>query len=156
MKRIFFAALFAMLAGLAATPGISEQAKTDPAAVLETMFEWWNGAFHEEGSFTMEAFAEHFTEDSRMYINGSLRAEGVEDLARHFQRIQAEVDHVEIVLPFEEGFSAGNKTFTSHFVRARDDGEESLERVMGWAEVRGGRLALISFLSVPVEDATTR
>jgi len=153
MRKTVSIALLAIVAGFAASPGCAAESDSDPAAVLEGMFRWWNGAFHQEGSFTSEAFAEHFTEDTRMFINGSLRAEGVEDLARHFQRIQAQVDHVEIVLPFEEGFSAGDKTFTSHFVRARNDGEESLERVMGWAEIRGGRLALINFLSLPIEDS---
>jgi len=155
MKQIlFFVFAVAIVTGLPAT-GLTEEGEADPQSVLVDMFTWWNEAFHEPDGFGVEAFREHFTKDTRMIINGSFRAEGVEDLAEHFQRIQAEVDEVEIVLPFKEGFSAGNKTFTYHTVRARNDGAESVEQVMGWAEVRDGKLAVINFLSVEnVPEAT--
>jgi len=151
MKCNVIAAVVAVVTVALPGAAAAEEDARDPQAVLVDMFTWWNAAFHESDGFTAQAFRRHFTEDARMIINGSLRAEGVESLAKHFTRIRERVDDVEIVLPFKEAFSAGNKTFTYHKVRARNDGEETIERVMGWAEIRGGKLAVINFLSV--EDA---
>ena len=120
---------------------------------VSKMFLWWNAAFKDPQGFTPEAFAQHFTEDAVMRINGTTRAKGVVNLAARFRKIQASVQAVEIRVPFVEAFSSpdGSKVFTYHLEDAIEDGKPSHSLVMGYAEIRGGRIALINFLSMPGE-----
>ena len=111
------------------------------------MFAWWNGAIQDPNGFTEAAFRRHFTEQAAIVINGQERVRGIKPLVAHFKRIQASVESVEIVLPFEEGFESGNRIFTYHLIRARQDGVDSLSHVMGYAIVEDGRIALVDFLS---------
>lgn len=131
------------------TPVAVPAESTRPGDVLIGMFEWWNEAYHDPDGFTPEAFARYYTEDSVMLINGNLRGVGPVALARHFRNIQAATEDVEIVLPFDQAFSAGNRTFTSHLVRSRRDGVEHRERVVGYALITDGRIALINFVGTP-------
>ena len=86
-----------------------------------------------------------------MRINGKERCVGVEDLAKHFRDIQARTEMVVIDLPFLDEFSSasGDRIFTHHFVRAREHGKESRERVMGFAAIKDGKISLINFVSIP-------
>lgn len=115
---------------------------------LEAMFQWWNNAFADRDGFTPENLGRFFTSDCVMKINGQIRAEGLAGLAARFQTVQSEVDHVEIHLPFEEGFEAGDRIFTHHLVSARKGAASFGERVMGYAILRDGKLALLDFLSI--------
>jgi len=115
---------------------------------LEAMFHWWNDAFTDHNSFTPENLGMFFTPDCVMKINGEIRADGLAGLAARFQTVQREVDHVEIHLPFEEGFAVGDRIFTHHLVSARKGDAAFGERVMGYAILRDGKLALIDFLSI--------
>jgi ketosteroid isomerase-like protein len=58
---------------------------------------------------------------------------------------------VVIDLPFIDEFrsASGDQIFTHHFVRAREDGKDSRERVMGYATIRDGKIALLNFISIP-------
>jgi hypothetical protein len=58
---------------------------------------------------------------------------------------------VVIDLPFIDEFASptGDRIFTHHFVRAREHGQDSRERVMGYASISGGKISLINFVSVP-------
>jgi len=84
-------------------------------------------------------------------INGKDRCKGLEDLARHFRKIQAQTEMVAIELPFIDEFTSadGARIFTHHIVRAREHGKDSRERVMGYATIENGKIALINFVSVP-------
>jgi ketosteroid isomerase-like protein len=86
-----------------------------------------------------------------MRINGKDRCKGVEDLAQHFRDIKARTELVAIDLPFIDEFSSasGDRIFTHHFVRAREKGKDSRERVMGYASINEGKISLINFVSVP-------
>ncbi|HEY0745658.1 MAG TPA: nuclear transport factor 2 family protein [Steroidobacteraceae bacterium] len=123
-------------------------AEADP---LVAMFVWWNAAYQQKAGFTAEAFARHFTPDAVMRINGEDRSKGVEDLAQHFRDIKARTELVVIDLPFIDEFSSasGDRIFTHHFVRAREKGKDSRERVMGYASINDGKISLINFVSVP-------
>jgi ketosteroid isomerase-like protein len=136
---------FAVRAGEGAKPA---DGKPDP---LVAMFIWWNAAYQQKDGFTAEAFARYFTKDAVMRINGKDRSKGVEDLAAHFRDIQAKTEMVVIDLPFIDEFSSprGDRIFTHHFVRAREHGEDSRERVMGYASIKGGKISLINFVSIP-------
>lgn len=118
---------------------------------LVAMFIWWNAAYQRKDGFTAEAFGRHFTPDAVMRINGRDRCKGLADLAQHFRAIQASTEMVVIDLPFIDEFTSpdGHRIFTHHFVRAREHGKDSRERVMGYATVRDGKIALINFVSVP-------
>lgn len=115
---------------------------------LEAMFHWWNNAFADRNAYIPENLGVFFTSDCVMKINGEVRAEGLTALAARFRTVQREVDHVEIHLPFEEGFAVGDRIFTHHLVSARKHDATMGERVMGYAVLRDGKLALVDFLSV--------
>ena len=138
--------LASRLGGGAATAVAAD--KQDP---LVAMFVWWNAAYQRKDGFTAEAFGRYFTADAVMRINGKDRCQGLEDLASHFRDIQARTDMVVIDLPFIDEFTSpeGDRIFTHHFVRAREHGEDSRERVMGYAAIRDHKIALINFVSIP-------
>lgn len=118
--------------------------------LVARMFVWWNAAFKDPEGFTPEAFGRYFTEDAVMRINGTNRAQGLTDLAARFRMIQKAVDAVEIKVPFVEAFSSpdGSKIFTYHLEEAVEKGKPSHSMVMGYVEVRGGKIALVNFMSV--------
>jgi ketosteroid isomerase-like protein len=133
--------------------GPSRIARADPPDPLVKMFVWWNAAYKQKDGFTAEAFSRYFTADAVMRINGKDRCRGVEDLAQHFRDIQARTEMVAIELPFLDEFTSpdGDRIFTHHFVRAREHGKDSRERVMGFVTVKNGKISLINFVSVPEE-----
>ncbi len=139
------------LAVLVLLPVVHLKAKGASPDPLVAMFEWWNAAYKDPNGFTPEAFGRYFTPDAVMRINGSDRSRGLVDLARHFRSIQAETDLVVIELPFIDEFKSarGDQIFTHHFVRAREHGKASRERVMGYATIRNGKIALLNFVSIP-------
>ncbi|MCC5863019.1 MAG: DUF885 domain-containing protein [Gammaproteobacteria bacterium] len=138
-------------AWLLVTPVFAAAEPPRPGDVLVGMFEWWNEAYQDPEGFTPEAFARFFDDDAVMVINGNARGPGPVAIARHFRAIQAAVDEVEILLPFREGFDEGARSFTYHYTRAEVDGETRYSRVMGYALVRNGRIALIDFINLPIE-----
>jgi hypothetical protein len=142
-------AALVLCGGLCAGPGVAAPAAApDP---LVAMFIWWNAAYKQPEGFTAQAFGRYFTPDAVMRINGKDRCAGLEDLAQHFRKIQADTEMVVIDLPFIDEFSSpnGDRIFTHHFVRAREHGKDSRERVMGYASIRDGKISLINFVSVP-------
>jgi hypothetical protein len=138
----------AMLVASAAPIAASAADKPDP---LVAMFVWWNAAYKQKDGFTAESFSRYFTPDAVMRINGKDRSVGVRDLAQHFRDIQARTEMVVIDLPFIDEFASpsGDRIFTHHFVRARENGKDSRERVMGFAAIKDGKISLINFVSVP-------
>ncbi|MDA5193456.1 nuclear transport factor 2 family protein [Govanella unica] len=153
VKKILLALIMMSgLAGAVATPAAAA-AKNDP---LVAMFVWWNSAYKQQDGFTTEAFAKYFTPDAIMRINGRDSAKGPTDLAAHFRKIQERTQAVEIILPFIDEFTngKGDRIFTHHFVTATEDGKDSKERVMGYASIRNGKISLINFVSVPVDETS--
>lgn len=126
-------------------------ARADAPDPLVAMFVWWNAAYQQKDGFTAASFSRFFTPDAVMRINGKDRSKGVADLAQHFRAIQASTEMVVIDLPFIDEFTsaAGDRIFTHHFVRAREHGKDSRERVMGYATIKHGKIALINFVSIP-------
>jgi len=153
MKKILSAAI-----ALAVVPILAPAAATTPHIfsapskddVVSRMFVWWNAAFKDPKGFTPEAFGRFFTDDAVMRINGTNRAKGLVDLAARFRTIQGKVEAVEIKVPFVEAFSSpdGSKIFTYHLEEAIEGGKPSHSMVMGYAEIRGGKIALVNFLSM--------
>ncbi len=127
-----------------AMPAVAAEAGNN---ALERMFAWWNKAIQQPDGFTEAAFRRYFTEDAAIVVNRKERVRGIGPMVKHFKRIQASVDYVEIILPFEEGFESGDRIFTYHRIRAREGGVESLSHVMGYAVVENGRISLVDFLS---------
>jgi len=149
IKRRVVAAGVCLVMGL-----LSSGLNAAPAArhdVLTDMFVWWNAAYKQKDGFTEAAFAKYFTADAILRVNGSDRSKGLKDLAAHFRDIQKRTEMVEIELPFIDEFTSGNGKFifTHHIVKARENGTDSAERVMGYAAVRDGKISLINFVSVP-------
>jgi len=129
----------------------SRSARADTPDPLVAMFVWWNSAYKQKDGFTAQSFSRYFTPDAVMRINGKERCRGLDDLAQHFRDIQAKTEMVVIDLPFIDEFASpnGDRIFTHHFVRAREHGQDSRERVMGYASIQDGKISLINFVSVP-------
>jgi len=123
--------------------------------VLIDMFDWWNSAYKQPDGFTEQAFARYFTADAVLRVNGVDRCKGLAQWTAHFREIQAKTEIVVIQLPFIDEFESpsGDRIFTHHLIKAREHGKESWERVMAYAVVRDGRIALIN--EVSVADAAT-
>ena len=148
------AAATAMVFAIAATllgSVASRTARADTPDPLVAMFVWWNSAYKQKDGFTAQSFSRYFTPDAVMRINGKDRCRGLENLAQHFRDIQAKTEMVVIDLPFIDEFTSpnGDRIFTHHFVRAREHGQDSRERVMGYASIKDGKISLINFVSVP-------
>ena len=153
MKRIRFTwPVIALVVATATLASFSSRAaRADTPDPLVAMFVWWNAAYKQKDGFTAESFSRYFTPDAVMRINGKDRCSGLEDLAQHFRDIQARTEMVVIDLPFLDEFTSpnGDRIFTHHFVRAREHGKNSRERVMGYASIKDGKISLINFVSVP-------
>ncbi len=147
--------LLVAIAVLSFGPARWNQARAAEADPLVAMFVWWNAAYKDPHGFTAEAFGRYFTPDAVMRINGSDRSKGLADLAQHFRAIQAKTQMVVIDLPFIDEFTSarGDKIFTHHFVRSREDGKDSRDRVMGYVTIRDGKISLINFVSIPDDPA---
>jgi ketosteroid isomerase-like protein len=147
-RRTIAAGACLLLGLLIAGIGAAAAARHD---ILVDMFVWWNAAYKQKDGFTEAAFSKYFTDDAILRVNGSDRSKGLKDLAAHFRDIQGRTEMVEIELPFIDEFTSpgGDRIFTHHFVKAREKGQESLERVMGYAAIRDGKISLINFVSVP-------
>jgi ketosteroid isomerase-like protein len=154
-KLVSWTAALALAVMLA--PAAVGTARADTSDPLVAMFVWWNSAYKQKDGFTAQSFSRYFTADAVMRINGKDRCHGVADLAQHFRDIQAKTEMVVIDLPFIDEFSSpsGDRIFTHHFVRARENGQDSRERVMGYASIRDGKISLINFVSVadPLPEA---
>jgi hypothetical protein len=123
---------------------------------LTEMFTWWNQAFKTPGAFTPDAFRRFFTEDATIVLNGKQSSKGIAAMTAQFQKIQRETSAVEIVLPFREGFVSGDKIFTYHFIRSVRDGTPGCLRVMGYAVMRQGKIALVNLLRIPEDLSQTQ
>ena len=145
-KRTVVITLALCLAQLPAWVGAS----TAHQDVLIDMFAWWNSAYKHSDGFTEKAFARYFTPDAVLRENGEERCKGLAQWAAHFREIQAKTEMVEIQLPFIDEFESplGDRIFTHHLIKARESGKESWERVMGYAVVRDGKIAILNFVSV--------
>lgn len=154
MKKFLVTAVaLAILPAVAATPlRAAEKTFSHPVAEdpVARMFQWWNAAFKDPEGFTPEAFGRHFTEDAVMRINGTNRAQGLVDMAARFRMIQKRVQSVEIKVPFVEAFSSpdGSKIFTYHLEESVENGKVNHGMVMGYVEMRDGKIALVNFMSV--------
>ncbi len=152
-RRLSVASIAIAMAVFGLGSGLPNRARAAEADPLVAMFVWWNTAYKDPRGFTAEAFGRYFTPDAVMRINGSDRSKGLADLAQHFRDIQAKTQMVVIDLPFIDEFTSarGDQIFTHHFVRARENGKDSRERVMGYATIRDGKISLLNFVSIPAD-----
>jgi len=152
-RRLSVASIAIAMAVFGLGSGLPNRASAAEADPLVAMFVWWNAAYKDPRGFTAEAFGRYFTPDAVMRINGSDRSKGLADLAQHFRDIQAKTQMVVIDLPFIDEFTSarGDQIFTHHFVRARENGKDSRERVMGYATIRDGKISLLNFVSIPAD-----
>lgn len=132
---------------------VPTSAADTPSNVLVDMFTWWNKAYKMAGSYTPEAFGKYFTKDAVMIIDGSVRAAGLDQFSRNFNRIQGSVDSVTIQMPPIESFQEGDRIFTYHRELVHDKGQDGVGYVMGYAVVRDGKIARIDFVNMDEEDA---
>ena len=140
-----FAAAATPAPAAAPVPSTASAAKGDDA--LSRMFDWWNAAYKVKGSFTADAFRQHFTDDGQLILNGRVSIHNVQEWAEHFQAIQSKVDEVEIVLPFLAEFQQGNQIYTYHLIRSRDKGKVACEIAAGHGVLRGGKIASLTLVS---------
>lgn len=142
---------------LADTPNTERFSAPVADDVVTRMFDWWNEAMKSPDRLTPEAFGRYFTPDAVMRINGSDRVQGPDNMAVRFRKIREGLESVRIHTPFVQAFSSpdGSKIFTYHLESAVKDGKTSHSMVMGYVELRGGKIALVNFLSMEGEPGPT-
>ncbi|MBB4210388.1 hypothetical protein EV659_101459 [Rhodothalassium salexigens DSM 2132] len=140
----------AMATGPTQRSAQADQMSPQDPTVLSAMFRWWNDAIDQEGAFTRDAFARDYTDDARLVINNRLVLNGLDQWVSHFRRIQDETEYVEIRLPFEEEFQAGDKVFTHHIIWSGSPDRPDKMQVMGYAELKNEKISLINFVRVPL------
>ncbi|WP_255536567.1 DUF885 family protein [Pacificimonas pallii] len=116
--------------------------------VLTGMFEWWNAEFASDRPFTQEGFGQYFTDDIVFEINGRRSPAGLKSLTERFNAIKDEYHSIEIVLPMREEFVSGDRIFTYHVNRGKKDSADppgGYTHVMGYAEIKDGKIDLINF-----------
>lgn len=125
-------------------------ADIEDSDILTRMFAWWNDAYLLPDAFTEAAFARYFTRDAELIVNGELRARGLAGLVSRFCDVKRLTDHVRIELPFMDSFASadGRKMYTRHRAHATIRGKTETELISGWAELRGGLIRRIDFVSV--------
>ncbi|MEX1146743.1 MAG: nuclear transport factor 2 family protein [Sphingomonadales bacterium] len=119
----------------------SPDADTGPENPIVRMFTWWNRAFGEVDGFTPQAFADHYTSDGELVVNGNLRGRGPEALARHYRNLQDSFDTIRMVLPVIDDFSCTDRAFVQCVTEAVRDGKTIREEAMAAATIRDGRIA---------------
>lgn len=119
---------------------------------LSRMFAWWNAAYREKAGFSEQAFSRFFSPNVEMWINGDLRAAGLDGLSQRFHAVQAGSEAVAVELPFIDCFASadGTRIYTRHRVSFRSSGGvDGAELVSGWASIDDdGRISRIDFLSI--------
>ena len=123
------------------------------ASRLCQMFEWWNEVIRDNSRIVRPEFSKFFTDDVIMVINREVRATGIDEIIERFLSVHHNVDYVEICLPVEKEFSSGNNIFTSHLIKSRTSYAFNEEHVVGYAEIKDDKIALINFLSMPIVDS---
>ena len=73
---------------------------TETNAIV-AFFHWWNTAMRSQETLTTDGFAQHFTQDARLIVNGMHRGTGPAELAAHYRKIAGQFDEVAMVLPVE-------------------------------------------------------
>ncbi|WP_380874163.1 hypothetical protein ACFB49_46140 [Sphingomonas sp. DBB INV C78] len=146
MRVLLCAAAMLGLAG----PAYAEKPATD---AVSKMFIWWNQAFKTPGAYTPENFAKHFTPDATLTLEGRTVINGVEEWAKHFQKIQASGAEVEIVVPFKEVFEKDGMIYNYHVIRSRRGGKPSCALAAGHAVLRDGKIASITLVRHTIDPA---
>lgn len=136
----------AVILSVALSMSLSSAMAAPAPDALSRMFDWWNGAFKTPGAYTPDAFRQHFTDDAALVIDGIEVTRGVAGWAEHFQRIQAGGGEVEIVVPFKDAFQSGDKIYSYHVIRSRRDGVTACMLAAGHAELRAGKIAVVSLV----------
>ncbi|UAK22918.1 hypothetical protein [Sphingomonas nostoxanthinifaciens] len=148
MRRFLTAAATAALLALPATAAVPT---TD---ALSRMFQWWDGAFKRPDGFTPAGFAQFFTPDATLTLEGKTVIHGIPEWIAHFRKIQASGREVEIVVPFKDVFQAGDRIYTYHIIRSRGGGKVSCVIAAGDAVLKGGKIAAITLVRTPLDEAT--
>lgn len=143
----------AILACAAALLMAAPAAAKAPTDALSKMFLWWDQAFKTPGAFTPENFARYFTPDATLTLEGHTVINGVDEWAKHFQKIQAAGGEVEIVVPFKRVFQQGSTIYTYHVIRSRRNGEVGCVLAAGHAEMRGSKIAAITLVRMKMDPA---
>jgi hypothetical protein len=117
---------------------------------ITAFFNWWNGAMREPALLTEEGFAQFFTADGRLIVNGNLRATGPAAMAAHYRAIAERCDEVGMVLPVEEAFAAEGRAFVHCRTHVVVNGETAAEEAMAFAVVEDDRIALFRVVSLSV------
>ena len=142
------ASLAAALLTAAAPAAATEKPATD---MLSKMFVWWNQAFKTPGAYTPESFSKFFTPDATLTLEGRTVINGVNEWAKHFQKIQSGGGDVEIVVPFKEVFEKDGVIYNYHVIRSRRGGQAACSLAAGHATLRDGKISAIVLVRAPLD-----
>ena len=110
------------------------------------MFEWWNGEFLDPEGFSPDEFRLHYTEDALLIVNGNLRGQGLDALSRHYRKLQAEFDSIQMELPVLDEFVCRDRAFVQCVTRAERSGELVREESMAVATIGPEGISLLKVI----------
>lgn len=120
-------------------------AAQDKNAIVR-MFEWWNGAMMDPNLLTPEAFSNHYTKDAQLIVNGNLRGQGLDALARHYRALRVDFESIQMVLPVLDSFESAGRAYVQCITHAVRGGETVREEAMAAATVCGGKISLLNVI----------
>jgi hypothetical protein len=126
----------------------------DKQSVLARMYLWSNATMLKPEGYTEEGYAQYYTPDAVLIIDGVELVRGLPAFVKHFDRIKASGAKVQTSIPFETEFRSGNFIHTRHYVRSSRGGETGCMLTAGHAELRKGKIAVLSLVRTRVDHSS--
>jgi hypothetical protein len=123
----------------------------DKQSILARMYLWSNATMLKPEGYTEAGYAQYYTPDAVLIIDGVEVIRGLPALVKHFDRIKASGAKVQTSIPFETEFRSGNFIHTRHYVRSSRNGETACMLAAGHAELRKGKIAMLSLMRTRVD-----
>jgi hypothetical protein len=120
-------------------------------SILARMYLWSNATMLKPEGYTEAGYAQYYTPDAVLIIDGVEVVRGLPAFVKHFDRIKASGAKVQTSIPFETEFRSGNFIHTRHYVRTSRGGETACMLAVGHAELRKGKIAVLSLVRTRVD-----
>jgi hypothetical protein len=118
---------------------------------IVAFFAWWNIAMADPALLTEQGFADFYTADAQLVVNGHLRATGCRQLASHYRGVAERCEDVAMVLPVQQAFHTVTRAFVHCRTRVVVSGRQAAEEAMAYAVLAAdGRMARLQVVSLSV------
>lgn len=111
---------------------------------IQNTFKWFNGISSiERVSFTEEDVARYFHPEAKMLTNNVLVCEGIKEHFEHFNELNAHYHSLSVSLDHIKFYPVDDKVFLDYNLYGkRNDGSEVTITVMGYMQIKDGKIVL--------------